>query len=249
VNGLWFRLYTDLPNCPKLRRLPPDVQLAYVWFLCLHKEGLLVGAQIADIAWRLRMAEPDAERAIVALQAANLLADDRTPTGWEERQFQSDSSTSRVRSFRAKHAGNVPAKQPVKQDETLLKRPGNVSVTPQSRADTEQIQSRAEHTTRAHEARATSAMVLELLETTGKWNHRDHGFTAMAELDRLIASRGERETLEEAEWYAAHHADRYAPSITGLRDLDKWPKIRAAMARGDDWRADNGAKLFGEDVK
>jgi hypothetical protein len=255
MNSLWFRLYTDLPNCPKLRRLPPDVQLAYVWFLCLHKEGQLVGASVADIAWRLRMADPDVERAIIALQAANLLADDRTPTGWDERQFQSDSSTSRVRSFRAKHAGNVPAKQPSETSETLLKRPGNVAVTPQSRAETD-TETEQTQTARAHEEppqptpdqTGPATQLLSLLQSTGAWNHRDHGFTALAELGRLIEARGERETLDEARWYAEHHGDRYAPSICGIRDLDKWPKIRAAMARHaqESRLADNGLSLLDE---
>jgi len=132
--GLWFRVYTDLPNCVKLRRLPPDVQLAYVWFLCLHKEGELVGKPVADIAWRLRLTEAETERYIVALQAAKCLADDRTPTGWRERQYKSDDATTRWREWRDKRHANNGTEQPSNVGQTLDQR---TTREEQSRAETE----------------------------------------------------------------------------------------------------------------
>jgi hypothetical protein len=132
------------------------------------------------------------------------------------------------------------------------------SVTPALPEKRREEKSREEetHTSRAHEEppqptpdqTGPATQLLSLLQSTGAWNHRDHGITALAELGRLIEARGERETLEEAQWYAEHHGDRYAPSICGIRDLDKWPKIRAAMARHaqESRLADNGLSLLDE---
>jgi hypothetical protein len=125
------------------------------------------------------------------------------------------------------------------------------SPLPQSKTDTDKDKGngKAQRTAeRIAELSSPSQTILSLLQSTGAWNHRDHGFTALAELGRLIEARGERETLEEAQWYAEHHGDRYAPSICGIRDLDKWPKIRAAMARHaqESRLADNGLSLLDE---
>jgi len=101
-NGSWLRLYVDMPDNVKLRRLPMDTQLVYVWLLCLHKRGQLVGADTKDVAWRLRMTEDEAKQHVKLLTEASLLLPDGTPKGWEERQFVSDSSTERSREWRAK---------------------------------------------------------------------------------------------------------------------------------------------------
>ena len=103
---LWLRLYCDLPDNLKLRRLSESDQLLYIWLLCLHKRGQLAGATVHDIQWRLRL-NGGCQDAIQRLKDANLLLDDLTPKGWHERQFVSDSSTERVQRYRMKRYRNV----------------------------------------------------------------------------------------------------------------------------------------------
>jgi len=131
--SLWFRLYTDLPNCVKLRKLTIQHQIGYIWCLCLHKENHLVGQDTQDIAWSLRMELADTIEMLDTLKSARLLGRDLTPVGWEERQFVSDGSTERVRKYRQKQRGNAE-----------VKRCGNVSETADETDQSRAEQSRAE---------------------------------------------------------------------------------------------------------
>jgi hypothetical protein len=93
-------------------------QLLFVWLLCIHKEGRLVGAEMKDLAFELHLNTRDLQNGMRRLRSADLLLKDNTPKGWNERQFESDLSTKRV----LKHRRNV--------SETLLKRFSNGDVTP-----------------------------------------------------------------------------------------------------------------------
>lgn len=138
----WFRLYTDLPNCVKLRKLSAEDQIGYVWCLCLHKDGHLVGQPLKDVAWSLRMPEDAVAAMLARLTAAALLLPDRTPTGWAERQFESDVSTTRVRKHRAKQAmkqaGNGKVKRFRNVSETLDETDQNRTEQNRDRTETEQ---------------------------------------------------------------------------------------------------------------
>ena len=98
--GLWFRVYCDIGRNPKLRLLSESLQLRYIWILALHKEGHIAGKTVREMAWHLRMDEGDLTEDVEALKNANLLKSDMTPKGWSERQFESDSSTGRVKKLR-----------------------------------------------------------------------------------------------------------------------------------------------------
>jgi hypothetical protein len=150
----WFRMYNEARDDPKLLALP-DNQFR-VWF------NLMCLASANPVRERRGIIEPTARR-ILALKVARrdvelledtlailveleIVADDGetiTFLNWKKRQYESDSSTPRVRKFRESQR---------RDDETLQKRStllheteGNVSETlipEQSRA--EQKQSRAE---------------------------------------------------------------------------------------------------------
>jgi hypothetical protein len=84
----------------------------WINLLCIARlnDGILPGTDA--IAFHLRMDPSQAEGAIRDLIAGGLLDEtDRRlkPHAWDNRQFTSDSSTSRVRKFRskAKQEGNV----------------------------------------------------------------------------------------------------------------------------------------------
>lgn len=109
--NIWFRIYSDAVDDPKVQRLHPT--LFKVWFnlLCLasKNDGRLPSND--DIAFRLRLSTFEAEGYMDELILAGLIDilpdGQRTPHNWETRQFVSGSvsgnattSTERVRKHR-----------------------------------------------------------------------------------------------------------------------------------------------------
>ncbi len=130
----WLRLYTHGLDSPKLQRLSGEEfkQIINLWCLARIHDGTL--PSVSDVAFRLRCTETQAAEMIDDLIDKRLL--DRTPNGvvphdWTEHQYASDSSTERVQKHRERKR---------KQDETVLKRFGNV----REQSRTEQIQSRTD---------------------------------------------------------------------------------------------------------
>ncbi len=116
----WLRLYTTTLDCPKLQRLSGESfkNLINLWCLARLHDGILPPP--ADIAFRLRMSEVQASEMVEIFIEKGLL--DRlengvTPHDWQEFQYPSDSSTSRVREHRKRLL-----KQGKKQHETFPKR-------------------------------------------------------------------------------------------------------------------------------
>lgn len=103
-NGAWFRMYTDLYRNIKLRKLPVKHQIVFIWILCLKKEGNLDGVDIADLSWLLRLDENTLKESIAVLIENDLILEDFSPKGWNERQFVSDSSTERVAKYRQRRS-------------------------------------------------------------------------------------------------------------------------------------------------
>lgn len=142
----WFRFYADALHNPKVQRLPPETFKSWINVLCLAAEsGGNLDQDIDNIAYSLRVDSSQAAKILSELEAAKLL--DRTkrglkPHNWDERQFRSDVSTSRVQKFRKQQRNGV--------GETTGNVSRNVSRNTigngpeQNRTDTEQIQNRSE---------------------------------------------------------------------------------------------------------
>ena len=103
-NGGWVRLYCDVLENPKLRRLSESSQLFFFWCLLLHKRGHLAGKTETDIAYCLRLKVGTVKKRLQDLREANLILTDNTPKGWDECQYASDSGAERVRAFRERQA-------------------------------------------------------------------------------------------------------------------------------------------------
>ncbi|MGJ4928132.1 hypothetical protein ACQR1I_16625 [Bradyrhizobium sp. HKCCYLS2038] len=103
--SLWFRMYSDVINDPKVMRLPEAMRWHWVAVLCCaSKNGGRVPA-VSDVAFMLRMDEERAAAVLGGLQAAGLLDADPeglAPHNWGARQFKSDTSNDRVKRFREK---------------------------------------------------------------------------------------------------------------------------------------------------
>lgn len=123
--ALWFRLYADLLNDPKVQNLDGDLFKSWINILCIASanEGIL--PPIDDIAFALRMDKNGAETVVERLHNATLI--DRVnggpngwhyaPHGWRKRQYKSDSSTDRVKRFR-KRSSNGDVTPPETETDT-----------------------------------------------------------------------------------------------------------------------------------
>lgn len=99
----WWRAYDDALNNPKLQRLSAALFRSWFNLCCLSSKngGSLPALDV--IAFALRCSEPQAARIIADLKAAGLV--DSVGEGfemhdWKDHQYQSDSSTERVKRFR-----------------------------------------------------------------------------------------------------------------------------------------------------
>jgi hypothetical protein len=101
--SLWFRMYSDVINDPKVLRLSDAMFRAWVTLLAIaaKNEGVLPPAD--DISLMLRLKPSKVAEWITILVKAELI--DRSETGfaphnWSTRQYKSDVSTERVKRFR-----------------------------------------------------------------------------------------------------------------------------------------------------
>lgn len=125
MNGLpWFRMYHEFATDPKVQMLSESDQRRFVMLLCLRCCNGHVTLQDADVAFQLRVSEPDWLETKGRLIARNLIDGSNKPTAWEVRQKVSDSSKSRVYKHRAKAV-------------TRQKRICNVTETVQSKIERE----------------------------------------------------------------------------------------------------------------
>jgi hypothetical protein len=130
--GLWLRLYTEIRNDRKLRRLSPAQRWLWVVILTIAKEspkpGYLllsegVPVTIEDLADDAAIPLDEVKSGIEAFVAQRMLEQVDGVwrlVNWDKRQFSSDSSTERVRKHRRKK----------QQNETLQDRYSNVTETP-----------------------------------------------------------------------------------------------------------------------
>ncbi|KRR21892.1 hypothetical protein [Bradyrhizobium retamae] len=138
MNNPWFRMYAGVINDPKVMKLPEATRWHWVACLCVASDhgGKLPPAP--DLAFALRMSEQRAAVLVTELYRAGLL--DKVdggfaPHNWSGRQYQSDSSTKRVRDFRERKKREAGVTGNVSPD---------VTVTPPEQSRTETEQSRAD---------------------------------------------------------------------------------------------------------
>lgn len=121
ANGLWFRCYTDIYRNKKLRRLRPELQLFFLWLLALRKEEQLDWQDPDGISFQLRITSAKLTAWRLDLFGADLIDENGQPVGWQERQFESDVSTPRVKRFRersTKHPETVSETAPDTDSDT-----------------------------------------------------------------------------------------------------------------------------------
>ncbi len=106
ARGRWFRMYDEVVDHPKVQRLSDPAFRAWVNLMCLasRSEGRISG-DLGDLGFALRKPKARVRELLEALVQAELLdVEDEAyrPHDWKDHQFQSDSSSERVKRFRAR---------------------------------------------------------------------------------------------------------------------------------------------------
>lgn len=186
----WFRVYTDIPDNFKLRRLEADEQLFFFWYLALYKRGD-ASTKPEDLSFHLRILQEDAARLMRTMLEARLVLADGTPKGWDEWQFVSDDVTLRTRKHREKTGGA--------EGETFPKRSRNVPGTP---PDTEYRVQRTESESGSvtnPPAPPSSSLVEAIAADTAQAANSEPPVTR-AEADALAAQSGVAPAVVEKWW-------------------------------------------------
>lgn len=127
----WFRLYSEFVTDPKVQLLAFEDQRHFVAVLCLKCNGTLDTDAASQehrermVARSLGLDPASATEAKRRLKEIGLIDNRWQPMNWATRQYESDSSTPRVKALRAR----------IKHHETLQKRSSNG--LEQNRADTD----------------------------------------------------------------------------------------------------------------
>lgn len=104
----WFRFYSEVLDDPKVQNLSPELFKIWINILCItcHHTGVL--PPIKDVSFRLRVTLDETKLAFQALLEAGLIQQIKNqhginyaPHNWKKRQYSSDTSTERVKRFRA----------------------------------------------------------------------------------------------------------------------------------------------------
>lgn len=132
----WFRFYVEAPADRKVRRMKPEHRWVWVCVLCAARSSPTPG-ELWVAPGDPMVVEDLADLAGVSVKVAQAAVDHMVQLGmvegsepwvvpaWGDRQYESDTSTDRVKKHRAKQAGNGDGTP----DETLQRRSSNAPET------------------------------------------------------------------------------------------------------------------------
>lgn len=107
----WFRLYNRMVDDDKLRLLAFEDRWHFVALCCLKSSGLLdepeSDIRSRRIAVKLGVQVRELEEIGRRLREVDLVDELLNPVAWNDLQYQSDNSTSRVKKFREKQQRNT----------------------------------------------------------------------------------------------------------------------------------------------
>lgn len=233
MNKPWFRMYGDVINDPKVMKLPEATRWHWVALLCVASKNGGKLPPAADLAFALRMTEQRAAALVAELHRAGLF--DKVdggfaPHNWGGRQYQSDSSTPRVKAHRDK------LKREAEQAATVT---GNVSpdvtVTPPEQSRTETEQSRADASRAGQVDLVEEALRADLreifgpdidLSRAGVWIEKGYDPGMVREVIRELRRR--KPDIASLAYFDAALAERHAKRPAT-------PSERAAAAAAVDW--------------
>lgn len=160
----WFRLYAEFASDSKVQLLAFEDQRHFVVLLCLKCNGTLDATAKSPehrermVAKAIGLDLASAAEARRRLDEAGLIAPDWQPLRWADRQYESDSSASRVHKFRMKQRekryGNVTVTDKIRADQNRTEKEALKSAlkTPEQIEEEKSLARRAAETRRQFEA-------------------------------------------------------------------------------------------------
>lgn len=100
MSNPWFRLYSEFATDPKIQMLSEADQRRFIMILCLRCCNGDVTLHETEIAFFMRISEPELSETKARFVAKGFIDNDWKPLNWDKRQFASDSSATRVRKHR-----------------------------------------------------------------------------------------------------------------------------------------------------
>ena len=128
----WFRMYSEIRGDPKVRTMPESHQLRLMWLFTLRCDGPTEKLSTGELMYGLACDETLLETLRVSFVSKGFIESDWSVRNWNKRQYVSDSSTERVRKFRAARTR--------KHGETLRNGKGETHQSRTEQSRTEQIQ-------------------------------------------------------------------------------------------------------------
>jgi len=129
----WFRLYNEILDNEKILMLSPEDRWNFIGVLTLKNRGVLESENDPDrrdrkVALKLRLSIKEAQALRNRLAEEQLVEPDSwQPLGWDERQFQSDSSKERTRAYRNRKAKQGRCDQSIESDSMNVNLPNQHS--------------------------------------------------------------------------------------------------------------------------
>lgn len=204
----WFRLYHRMVDDEKLRLLAFEDRWHFVALCCLKASGLLdeeaTDLRARKIAVKLGIQVRELEEIGRRLREVDLVDENLNPCAWNDLQYKSDSSTSRVKKFREKQQRND------------VKRQRNVSVTGQeTETETEELEPKG--------SCASDDAPVTPEELVSEWNElaSDCGLPTVVKLTasrRIRAKARIRQYPDPAIWQRAFANIRASPHCLGQND-------------------------------
>jgi len=134
---LWFRMYTEFMNDPKVQMMSEAMQRRLVMLFCARC-GAFLGtsqgtSQERELAFSLRITEEQLADTKALFIAQGFIDEDWNLINWDKRQYQSDSSTVRTRRYRERMRTSQGTSQ--ERDVTAKRRRGDGYRAEQNRAE------------------------------------------------------------------------------------------------------------------
>jgi hypothetical protein len=151
--NIWFRLYSEFADDPKVQTMSEPMQLRLVKLMCLRSKDETLDETLQAFQWRITREELSETKK--AFLARGFIDEDWNLLNWNRRQFISDSSTERVREYRRRMKRSETLQKEETLEEIINDVTGrNVTVTApeqiQSRTDTEAEQIEREDRAKAN---------------------------------------------------------------------------------------------------
>jgi hypothetical protein len=100
VPNLWFRMYAEFANDPKVQRMSEAMQRRLVMLFCARCSDALVTLRDEDVAFHWRISEAELAETKVLFIAKGFIDEKWNLLNWNKRQYISDSSSERTRRYR-----------------------------------------------------------------------------------------------------------------------------------------------------